>query len=582
MNSRFLRSCGIVALAGLCAAFASACTCSGTKSGQETASLMKTAQTSDDATPPSNVKPVVWETGSALNAKSPIGSNLAGIADWATELPFIDIFKTSRDWISCKEGVWGDDRKLDLDANGWIRSLQPGQCARALALWDTNRFPAGNYTVLYEGDGDIVYDEGASNRFVAAESVPGRHIVDIDPKRGNQGLLLTITRTNPDNPIRNIRVLMPGGVCTEEMTRWCDASNGCGEAGSCEPFDKNYDKVIFNPYFIKEVQRYSVIRFMDWMATNDSKVSKWSERPRLEDARWSTHGVPLEVMVELANRIKVEPWFNMPHLADDDYITRFATQVHKSLDAKSRVWVEFSNEVWNGIFQQNPDVARCESGKGEDGDYNKSHLCYAERSLEVFALWRSAFLDNPGRVVRVLGSQSESAWATKRILGHRDAYKHADAVAIAPYFGQTARPENTDELVGMNVDALVKQVKEQTLPKTIADIKEQAGLAAEHQLPLVAYEGGPAFDATFGAENNDRINALFDAINRDPRLAAMYIELLNAWKGAGAQLFVNYTSCDPFSKWGRFGLLEYVTQPREDAPKYDAIQTYIESTPRWW
>ena len=49
------------------------------------------------------------------------------------------------------------------------------------------------------------------------------------------------------------------------------------------------------------------------MATNDSEQSAWKDRPKVSDARWSGKGVPLEIMVELANRLKTEPWFTLPH-----------------------------------------------------------------------------------------------------------------------------------------------------------------------------------------------------------------------------------------------------------------------------
>jgi hypothetical protein len=35
-----------------------------------------------------------------INQDSPLGTNLNGIADWSTELAFVDGFKMSRAWIS--------------------------------------------------------------------------------------------------------------------------------------------------------------------------------------------------------------------------------------------------------------------------------------------------------------------------------------------------------------------------------------------------------------------------------------------------------------------------------------------------
>lgn len=61
-------------------------------------------------------------------------------------------------------------------------------------------------------------------------------------------------------------------------------------------------------------------------------------------------GVPVEVMVGLANRVGAAPWFNMPHTATDDYTTKFAELVRDTLRPDVAVYVEFSNEVckWRG------------------------------------------------------------------------------------------------------------------------------------------------------------------------------------------------------------------------------------------
>ncbi|HSI25011.1 MAG TPA: hypothetical protein VK952_05270, partial [Methylotenera sp.] len=44
----------------------------------------------------------------APSANARLGINLAGLADWNTELPFVDLFRMSREWVSQpKDGAWG-------------------------------------------------------------------------------------------------------------------------------------------------------------------------------------------------------------------------------------------------------------------------------------------------------------------------------------------------------------------------------------------------------------------------------------------------------------------------------------------
>jgi hypothetical protein len=62
-----------------------------------------------------------------------LGINLAGPSDWNTELPLVDVFRFSRDWISQKQGLkWGQGPALKLDKNGWVRELAPDCYAETL------------------------------------------------------------------------------------------------------------------------------------------------------------------------------------------------------------------------------------------------------------------------------------------------------------------------------------------------------------------------------------------------------------------------------------------------------------------
>ena len=67
----------------------------------------------------------------------------------------------------------------------------------------------------------------------------------------------------------------------------------------------------------------------------------------------------------------------------------------------------------------------------------------------------------------------------------------------------------------------------------------------------------------------------------DTRTLISYVATLRAPQ-AGGELFVHFNDSSTFSKWGRWGTLEYVSQPRANAPKFDAVQTFIEQTPVWW
>lgn len=63
-------------------------------------------------------------------------------------------------------------------------------------------------------------------------------------------------------------------------------------------------------------------------------------------------GWPVELLCQLANKLNVNPWFCVPHMADDDYVTNLATTVKANLNTNLVAYFEYSNEVWNGLFIQ--------------------------------------------------------------------------------------------------------------------------------------------------------------------------------------------------------------------------------------
>jgi hypothetical protein len=480
----------------------------------------------------------------AATAATPdgLGTNLEPLGDWSTSRPFADPFKVSRPWISSSANQWGDGRSLKLDAQGWVASLLPGQTARTLLFWDLDgHFPAGQYLVTYQGHGQLSYFGGAqlqSRRL-------GLDILQVDPAKGGIGINLTMTAAS--NPLRNIRVSQPQAVTT-------------------------------NSYFIQEfvasLKPYQVIRFMDWQATNGSTLQHWEQRPLLTDARWLAHGAPLEAMVALANASGADPWFCMPHEADDNFIREFAALVASRLDSRRKVYVEYSNEVWNSQF---PQAAFAES-QGlklglSDNRFQAQLSFYALRASQVMTIWEQAL--PPQRLVRVLGSQAANSWVTDTELGVPGVRGHIDAVAIAPYFGgYTGDPKTMDRFSTMKLEQLFAELKETALPEATTWIRAQKGACDKHQLPLIAYEGGQSLVGFNGAENNEALSALFDAANRDPRMRESYVSYLAAWQTEGGKLFCHFNNCAADGKWGRWGAVRWLGQPSSETPKYAALEAY--------
>jgi tetrahydromethanopterin S-methyltransferase subunit B len=88
--------------------------------------------------------------------------------------------------------------------------------------------PAGEYVALYDGEGTLTFDFDAT---VVSEEEAGRVVLDVQPS-GERigGIHMVITETNPDDYIRNVRVIMPGFEEMYEMSpsiqrTWNGSSN---------------------------------------------------------------------------------------------------------------------------------------------------------------------------------------------------------------------------------------------------------------------------------------------------------------------------------------------------------------------
>jgi hypothetical protein len=480
-----------------------------------------------------------------------LGINLAGPADWDTELPFTDAVKTSRRWISQRDGAaWGQGPKLELTDDGYPARLAPDAYATSPMLTFPGHKPEGVYTLLYEGTGELDFFNNA--RVVDQE--PGRIEFEMDPDGG--GFMIHIRATDPDDPIRGMQVLLPD-------------------------FEPGDELPLFRPEFLERWEPMSAVRFMDWMHTNNSTIESWDDRPEVDDRTWSPHGIPLEVMIDYANQTGLDPWFCMPHLADDEYVRNFAEMVKEELDEERVVYVEFSNELWNGQFAQSRWAGETgmEMGLAEK-PWEAGWKYTAIRSVEIFEIWYDVFGDEAEtRVVRVLPSQAANPFVARQILrtevNGKPAGEQADALAIAPYVslnvpptgGSPERP-SADMMADWGPEEVIEHLLEVSMPQTVAHMRGNREVADQYGLALIAYEAGQHAVGVRGGENVDELTELLIEANRHPDMADVYEAYYDAWQDAGGGLMAVFASVGRYSKWGSWGLLEYHDQTEDDSGKY--------------
>lgn len=494
----------------------------------------------------------------ATALRSPIlGINLWYMADWARDWAFADAFKGSREWISNRTGAgWGLGGPLDLTPEGWVRSLEQGQHAVTLMLTDegSTRHPAGQYVVLYDGDGTLEFPLNPGVTVLSQST--GRIVLNVTPNTNSVSLWVRVARTTPANPVRNIRVVMPG-------------------------LEPTYASQPFNPIFLERLAPFKVIRFMNWQAANEIPPGTWASRSRPEIANYTGRsGVPVEVMVQLANRLRADPWFCMPHLADDGYIRSFAQMVRDRLGQSQKVYVEYTNETWNSIFPQFAYVNAQGLALGlSNNQYEAGLFYYSRRSVQIFKIWREVFGADSGRVVRVLASQAASSGKSKQIIDFEDAFRHADVLAIAPYFDGGLGSPTATSLPGSTAEVLAA-LRTDIQTTVRGRIRANKVIATARGLQLVAYEAGQHL-VSGGMMPGIRASAttLFANANRDPGMADVYREFFDVWKAEGGGLVAAFALTSPFGQSGHWGALEYINQDISTAPKYRALLDFIVANP---
>ena len=533
-----------------------------------------------------------------------IGINLAGVSDWSTQAPFIDVFKTARPWLGHLPGQWGGATHEDLkaadylDSNGWPVALPPELSSIGTVI--LNDLPpeatdlAGRYVLRFEGNGIVEVSGRAQNVKYAKGEIsfdfaPGPGAVDIRIQRTD--------RARKGNYVRNISVVKQ------------------------ENLDAFAQGAVFNPDLMRRLEGFSNLRFMDWMQTNNSNLARWDDAPKLGDYTWARNGVPLGVMIALTNQLDADPWFTLPHMAEDEFARSFAMVVSEKLNPDLQAHVEYSNEVWNWQFAQAAYAdAQAQARWGVADNWLQF---YVARSIEIAQIWDEVFGDtadkrlkhvissqtgwlgleaqvfeaplwrseNPGapapasffyayaitgyvgyglgygdNVDMVLGwlaeseeIASEDADAAGLTGADKDAYviKHRFDLAT-----EYAWDELLDGLVSGNPESSVADFLGRLLPY-------HQQVAAQNDLELIIYEGGSHVVGVGEAVNTEALTEFFLHLNYSPEMALVYEELLAGWQAADTGVFVAFNDVMAPSKWGSWGALRHLS---DDNPRWNSLE----------
>ena len=486
-----------------------------------------------DPTPPPSPNPEPGEFQ--------IGVNLWEVNSWSPAWTFVDVMKSARrSGAQERNGIWlFNSGTPSVDSNGWP-ILSSGQSAEVVYGDGFNgHYPEGKYVLTYEGSGSVNVDWDAENLRRSSNRIE----FDVD---GDHSGGIRITVSGPSDPrsggVKNIKVWMPG-------------------------FENS--GVTFHPEFIKSLQPFQVIRFMDWQRTNDADaVVEWSDRTPVTYASQAARdaGVSIEYMVQLVNELDADPWFNMPHKASDDYVRKFATYVRDNLESNRKVYVEWSNEVWNTQFGQNGwvrdnNAGACQLGCSEFFDK------WAAEATRDFKIWNEVFAatGQQDRLIRVAAGQEDDPWKTGKLIERMNTNDY-EAISSAAYFG--GHTTLNDSKAILNEAQYTTSHNLETRKKnnrgTTADLAHNKGKL------YLAYEAGPhIFGPNFEAIKNAQTI---------PEMYNLYARNIEVFRNAGSNnnggdLYVGFNHIKKWDSHGFWGLKQFQDEvvSKTSTPKYQAI-----------
>ena len=311
----------------------------------------------------------------------------------------------------------------------------------------------------------------------------------------------------------------------------------------------------WNPQFLTDIAPYHVLRFMDWNLTNEevNPQADWATR-KSKTADQTTSPVAYEWQIDLCNRAHKDFWITVPHNATTSYVMKLATLIRDTLDPRLRVYVEWSNEVWNGAFPAR-EYSKAEGQrlglKGDDKGF--AYQMYA--SVRMFEAFDAVFGEQKSRLVRVIAGQAVN-WGVCEL--HIDALGDSvinpngtkpDVYAVAPYF----MGANVSELSGPGIT------------NAATWITDTYRCADRMNLKVIAYEAGQDSYVPAGGEMPCA------DIQMQEGMRETYVSFLNAMQKAKLTgPIMQYTHTG--NCWG---MKQKTSDSTEASPKYRGMLDWL-------
>ena len=398
-----------------------------------------------------------------------------------------------------KKEIIDDTSYYNLDGDGYPRTIPTGHslytvCYRPIPVFNYIYgtyvhpiMPTTDYVITWDGEGHVALGNAhaglsgyptveasrTSNRAVyhincsgnTSTGVPVRQRYalpsDPTPPLSNQsmcGFVISISSTDPNgtgNHVRNIR------LCEAKH----EARLNAGE--------------IFYPEYISRLRDTRCLRFLPWAGQSSLLFNQISTLTPVSAISYAseTTCVPHEVIIALCNQTKRDCWLNVQAGGSLEFYKHIAELYETTLDPSLRLYIEYSNEIWNSsmggsqwidrtIYRHNVVAPGLTASANIVWD---THMwLYAKLSQECFNVFNSVFSgnkaalhpvrvwDNPKfqkrRLMRMLSTWTYVSSITDGVYNAAKQYAGNcygipfDGIAAAGYYGDLQMNETVGRL----------------------------------------------------------------------------------------------------------------------------------------
>jgi len=513
-------------------------------------------------------------------ARADIGINLG--MPWYDYDPlkiFADAVKQARGFIGFRpDNPWWNDDTVAVDADGWPLA------DAGLVIYHGAARMSGTYRLYFTTQNPSVDARTVEVQYLWATSASGTNqtydaatnTVHYDVRVVGDELKLNFVNTN--GGVKHVKLMRPTAL------------------NSTTPYDTS---VTFTTPALDLCRRFSTLRFMQvGNALADNMVADWGDRTKpsysCQQVRsfggGGSVGVAYEYMVQLCNAVDADIYVCVPFLATDAFVDSLATLLKNTLEPERKIYVEFSNELWNGgsVYDanRNHDSAVAEVNRGGsplnfDGQTNEWFWAWrrnGRRSMEISRIYRRVFGDAAmmTRVRPLLECQQGNGQASfseplHLLLDYYNNPEHVSDPHPPSYYFYGGGGSGYFEFDGSatTLDQIWTSGTMDTAEFIRTRLKTDIDYCATFGLKRVAYESGTEFSAV----NRTLCNQAWF----DDRITSALIDHHNAWSHYGGGLSCYFT----LTGWGFEDLrTSFITSIDSlTTPKLRALDLLLARTP---